>query len=98
MRVETMDEALDHPYGYLDEGEVVVEVGVSKDVEAVDCHEIVQRYKVEVGKKKLQKLAGKKPAKAEKKPAKKVPAKSTSVKSTSAKSTSAKKPRRGPRT
>ncbi len=56
MKVAAMDNALDHPYGFVEEGEVVVEVPAPKGTADIDSHEIVALYKVDLKEKKLRKL------------------------------------------
>jgi hypothetical protein len=95
MKVETMDESLEHPYGWVDEGEEVIEVRPPKGAEAMDCDEIGQSYKVDLAKKNLKKAAAKKPA-AKKSTAARTTAEATGT-GTRKPSRKSKKPRRGSR-
>ena len=71
MKVQAMDDALTHPYGYVEEGEVVMELKMPKGVEDIESHEIRELYKVDVKGNKLTKLRQKSVKKAPKKAAKK---------------------------
>ena len=80
MKVDVMDEALEHPYGYIDEGQVVLELKMPKGVADIEPHDITQLYRVDVKQKKLQKVPGLSAAKSRKKSSKR-PAKKPAKKS-----------------
>lgn len=66
MKVAEMDEAMEHPYGFVEEGELVLEVAAPRGTADIDPHEISALYKVDLKEKKLRKLKQppvKKPAK-----------------------------------
>lgn len=50
-----MDASLKHPYASLAEGESVLEVEPTSDLRKFDCHEISERYVVDMNKKNLKK-------------------------------------------
>jgi hypothetical protein len=83
MKVDVMDEALEHPYGQVEEDHVVLELKMPKAVADLDPHDITRLYRVDVKQKKLRKLPGapatKSAKKVSKKPSKK-PAKKSSRK------------------
>ena len=84
MKVDVMDEALEHPYGYIDEGQVVLELKMPKGVADIEPHDITQLYRVDVKQKKLQKVPGvsaAKPAAKSRKKSSKRPAKKPAKKS-----------------
>lgn len=54
MKVTVMAAGLEHPYGYLNEGEFVLEVAPTSELEAIDSHEICDRYLVNVSNQQLQ--------------------------------------------
>ena len=54
MKVNVMAEGLEHPYGQLGEDERVMEVEPTPELEALDCHEIDNRYVVDIQNKRLQ--------------------------------------------
>jgi len=76
MKVETMGAGLEHAYGWLGEGESVIEIDSPKALEKIDCHEIRELYKVDVAKKKLKKVVAKKTRKKAAKKATKKPRRS----------------------
>ncbi len=55
MKVEVMPEGIEHPYGDIKEGEKVIEVEPTPDLEKLQCHEISQQYTVAIRGKKLKK-------------------------------------------
>jgi hypothetical protein len=55
MKVNVMTEALEHPYGLLEEGESVIEVDFTAELEALDCHEICEQFSVDLNQKALEK-------------------------------------------
>ncbi len=57
-KVEAMPEELDQPFGELGEGESVLEVPDTGDVQALDPLEILNGYTVDTKKKKLVKQGG----------------------------------------
>lgn len=71
MKVEVMDQALEHPYGQVEEGHVVLELKMPKSVADIDPHDITRLYRVDVKQKKLKKLPGAPATKSVKKPGKK---------------------------
>jgi hypothetical protein len=54
-KVAYMADGLDHPHGALEPGEDVLEVKPTPEQEALDAHELMERYSVDVKKRKLQK-------------------------------------------
>lgn len=58
MKVDVMDEALEHPYGYIAEGQIVLELNMPKGLADIEPHDITQLYRVDVKGKKLRKLPG----------------------------------------
>ncbi len=56
-----LDESLAHPYGLIGEDEGVLEVETDAELEALDCHEICERYKVDLKKKSLRKRPARRP-------------------------------------
>jgi hypothetical protein len=71
MKVDVMDEALEHPYGQVEEDHVVLELKMPKAVAGLDPHDITRLYRVDVKQKKLKKLPGAPATKSVKKPGKK---------------------------
>lgn len=55
MKVNVMDESLEHPFGFLEEAESVLEVKAPARFKSLQCHEICEQYLVDVKKKKLKK-------------------------------------------
>ena len=55
MKVDAMDDALEHPYGFVEESEVVFETPVPKGAADLDSHEIASLYKADLKTKKLRK-------------------------------------------
>jgi hypothetical protein len=53
MKVNIMVEGLEHPYGDVKEGEAVLEVEPTMELEPLHCHEICQHYIVNVQNKQL---------------------------------------------
>ena len=56
MKVDAMDDALDHPYGPVDEGHLVLELKMPKGAEEIEPHDFSGLYRVDVKEKKLRKL------------------------------------------
>jgi hypothetical protein len=54
-KVEQMHESLEHPHGGLDKGDDVLKVKSTAELAALDAHEVVVQYSVDVKKRKLQK-------------------------------------------
>jgi hypothetical protein len=54
MKVNVMPEGIDHPYGHLEEGETVVKVEPTAQLEELTCHEISERYVLDVQSKELE--------------------------------------------
>lgn len=54
-KVEIMDASLAHPYGGLAKEESALEVEPTSELQALDCHEISERYFVDMKKMKLKK-------------------------------------------
>lgn len=54
-KVEQMHESLDHPHGGLEEGDAVLRVKPTAEQAAMDAHELVAQYAVDVKKRKLHK-------------------------------------------
>ena len=52
-KVTVMAENLEHPYGDLSEGDSVLEVTPTDELEALDCHEFGDRYVVDLSGKTL---------------------------------------------
>ena len=71
MKANILADSLEHPYGQAGENEGVLEIKLSKELEALDCHEISEQCSVDVKKKELKRASAggtkKKPA-AKKKP------------------------------
>ena len=55
MKVAEMDAALEHPYGFVEESETVIEVPIPKGAADLDSHEIARLYKADLKKKQLRK-------------------------------------------
>ena len=55
MKVNVMDESLEHPFCFLEEGESALEIKASARYKSLQCHEICEQYMVDVKKKKLKK-------------------------------------------
>lgn len=53
MKVEVMGQGLDHPYGLLEEGEAVLEAGVTDELERLAPREICERFAVDQQRRKL---------------------------------------------
>jgi hypothetical protein len=77
MKVDVMDDALEHPYGQVDEDHVVLELKMPKVVADIDPHDITRLYRVDVKQKKLKKLPAAPATKSVKKPGKKSAKKSS---------------------
>ena len=54
-KVEFMAEGIDHPHGALAKGEDVLELTPTAEQAALDAHELLARYTVDVKKRKLRK-------------------------------------------
>jgi len=54
MKANIIAAELEHPYGELKDGETVLEVEPTPDIEALDCHEIAENYVVEARSKQLK--------------------------------------------
>lgn len=55
MKVSVMDETLEHPYGPVEEGHLVLEVKMPKGAEEIEPHDFSGLYRVDVKEKKLKK-------------------------------------------
>ena len=53
MKVEVMGEALDHPYGLLEDGEAVLEAKATGELGKLAPREICERFTVDPQKRKL---------------------------------------------
>lgn len=62
-KVTVLAEDLEHPYGDLPEGDSVLEVPSTEELEALDSHEIGERYVVDLSGKRLKPKGGHHPAK-----------------------------------
>jgi hypothetical protein len=56
-KTEIMDASLEHPFGGLTNEDSVLEVKPTTGLQTLYCHEICERYEVDVRKKKLRKKA-----------------------------------------
>jgi hypothetical protein len=54
-KVEFMAPGLEHPHGALQEGDDVLELTPTAEQAALDVHELMERYSVDVKKRKLRK-------------------------------------------
>jgi hypothetical protein len=54
-KASVLHESLEHPYGDVAENAGVLEVEPNAALDALDCHEIVEQYVVDVEQKKLKK-------------------------------------------
>lgn len=54
-KVDVLADGLDHPHGALGDGEDVLEVHPTPEQAALDAHELMARYAVDVKQRKLQK-------------------------------------------
>ena len=62
IKAHVLPEGLVHPYGALAEGEHVLEVESTAELQALDCLEIVERHAVDVAEKRLRPRADVEPA------------------------------------
>jgi hypothetical protein len=53
MKVMTMPESMGHPYGELEEGETVLEIEPTVELEALDCSEICDRFVMDTSNNRL---------------------------------------------
>jgi len=54
MKANAMAAELEHPYGELEDGEAVLEVEPTPEIEALDCHEISENYVVDARSERLK--------------------------------------------
>lgn len=54
-KIEVMDESLPHPFGGMANGEDVLEAKLTRELKALDCHEISEQYTVDAKAKRLKK-------------------------------------------
>ena len=54
-KVDAIPDDIDHPYADLAEGEVVIEVPLTRQFKRLLCHEISEQYTLDIAKKKLRK-------------------------------------------
>jgi hypothetical protein len=57
MKANFLADSLEHPYGQAGEKEGVLELKLSSELEALDCHEISEQYSVDVKTKELKRVA-----------------------------------------
>jgi len=55
LKAAVVDASVTEPHGDLADGEGVFELEPAAELEALECHEFHERYKVDVDKKKLRK-------------------------------------------
>ena len=54
-KVDAMPDDIDQPYADLAEGEVVIEVPLTRKLKGLLCHEISEQYTMDIKQKKLKK-------------------------------------------
>lgn len=62
-KVSVLAEGLAHPYGDLPQGDSVLEVSSTEELEGLDSHEIGERYVVDLSGKRLKPKGKHQPAK-----------------------------------
>jgi hypothetical protein len=61
-KASVLSESIAHPFAQVAAGHGVLEVAPTPELEALDCHEICERYEVDVARKKLVRKAAPGPA------------------------------------